>query len=90
MVANLTPSYQLTSEHPASHGGIPILLHRPSGQAHGPTDVLEPFPSVGLTTAAAFVVRHSRKLEGNDLAVADNFLRQWPEGPQLNATVPHA
>ena len=86
MIANLTPSYQLTSEHPASRGGIPILLHRPSGQAHVPTDVLEPFPSVGLTTAAAFVVRYSKRLQEDELAVVDDFLRQWPEGPQLNAS----
>ena len=73
----------LTTESVSSHYGIPVLLHRQSGQCYRPADVLKPLPNAHLLIAATFVLRHSRKLEGEDRTAAKNFLRQWPDGPQL-------
>jgi len=83
MTANLTALFQLTTEHPKSHYGIPVLLHRQSGDIYGAADVIKPLPNAHLLTAAAFVLRHSRKLSGEDRVAAKNFLRQWPDGPQM-------
>ena len=83
MKAQLTPSFELTTDHPASHYGIPVLLHRQTGEAFGPADVLKPYHSVGFITAAAFVVRYGKKLAGDERAGAENFCRQWPDGPQF-------
>jgi hypothetical protein len=83
MTANLNESYQLTTEHPKSHYGIPVLLNRHSGDTYVAANVIKPLPNANLLTAAAFVLRHSRKLSGEDLVAARNFLRHWPDGPQL-------
>ncbi len=83
MTANLNGSFQLTTEHPKSHYGIPVLLHRQSGDTYVAANVIKPLPNAHLLTAAAFILRHSRKLVGEDRMAAKNFLRQWPEGPQL-------
>jgi len=83
MTANLNDLFQLTTEHPKSHYGVPVLLHLRSGDTYVAADVIKPLPNANLLTAAAYVLRHRRKLSGEDRVAARNFLRQWPEGPQL-------
>lgn len=81
----LTPSFVLTTDHPQSRYGIPVLLHRQDGTAYGPADILQPYPSRGMAPAAHFVVEMVRvkDLDPEARTAVANFLRQWPDGPQL-------
>lgn len=54
-------------------------------QAYGPADIVQMYPSFGPRPAAHGVIRMAKvaKLEAEELEAVSNFLRQWPEGPQL-------
>jgi len=82
MNARLNPSFELTTEHPASQYGIPVLLNH-HGESFGPSDILNLYPSVDHCSAAAFVVRHAEQFGLDDREAAKQFCRQWPDGPQL-------
>ena len=82
MNARLTPSFELTTDHPASRFGIPVLLNH-HGDALGPSDTVNLFPSDGQCSAAAFVVRYAEQLGAAEREAARLFCRQWPDGPQL-------
>jgi hypothetical protein len=41
----LSASWELTTEHAASIAGQAVLVHRGTGEASAPWDVLQPFPS---------------------------------------------
>lgn len=85
MNIQLTPSFVLTSEHPKSHFGVPVLLHRVDGAVYGPADLLEPYRSHGEATAAHFVhgIVKTLTLDDPQREAVAKYLRQWPEGPQL-------
>ena len=89
MTATLTPSFQLTTKHPASYHGIPVLYHRRTGSIFRPADVVRPYQGAQLVTAAKFVVRYGKRLSGDERKAAENFLRQWPDGPQLASHPKH-
>lgn len=82
MQHNLTPSYQLTTDHSASSHGVPVLVQRSTGQAYGPADLAVFYESYGLTTAAYFVLR---LLKTNPTAkeAIQRFCASWPDGPQV-------
>ena len=82
MNARLNPSFELTTEHPASQYGIPVLLNH-HGEAFGPSDILSLYLNVGHCSAAAFVVRYANELGEAEREAAKQFCRQWPAGPQL-------
>ncbi len=57
MKTTLTGSWELSDEHAASSDGQPVLVHRPTGDAYGPGDVLEAYRSWGFLPAARVVAR---------------------------------
>jgi hypothetical protein len=80
----LTPSWILTVDHPASHYGIPVLVHRATGEGYGPGEIYDfPASAGGMQPAAHFVARFGKQLTGEDRKAAQSFLAQWPQGPQL-------
>jgi len=86
MKLQLTPSFTLTTEHPASSYGLPVLANQ-NGDAYGPGDVAQFYPSHGPEPAGAFVVRCVKALPLDTEArrAVASWLRQWPDGPQLSA-----
>ena len=86
MQINLTASWTLTSERSESRYGIPVLVNRhDDATAYGPKDIVQMYPSWGLKPAADGVVRAVKllTLAPEQLEDVRNYLRQWPEGPQL-------
>jgi len=57
MTIQLTPSWQLTDEHAASSYGIPVLANRHSGEAFGPDDIVQCYPSWPMQPARQAVAR---------------------------------
>jgi hypothetical protein len=80
----LTPSWILTTDHPSSRYGIPVLVNQATREGYGPEDLYE-FPSEvgGKQSCARFVAKFGRRLTGNELEVARLFLSQSRGGPQL-------
>jgi len=66
MRITLTPSYQLTDQHPASSYGQPVLVNRGSGEAFGPGDILTPYPSWGMMPARNVVRRMAKTAKLTD------------------------
>jgi hypothetical protein len=62
MKLKLTRSYVLTDEHESTNYGQPVLVRSTTGEAFGPADVLEPYPSWGVMTAGNVVVRIARHI----------------------------
>ncbi len=60
MIVELTQSWVLSDEHSASSYGQPVLVHRPTGDAFGPGDIVQPYPSWGRMLAKAAVLRMAR------------------------------
>lgn len=83
MEINLTPSIQLTTNHPASSHGIPVLINRhDSATPYGPADILA--YDGYYWPAAKHVVRFAAIQKGAEdiQAAAQLFCAQWPDGPQ--------
>ena len=90
MTHQLTPSLQLTTEHPASSHGTPVLVTNKNQTdldgipaCLGPADMLE--YGGQLWPAAKHVQRfaqhHPANTELQEAAAA--FCRAWPDGPQI-------
>lgn len=60
MKVTLTPSFMLSNEHASSSYGQGVLVRRDSGEAFGPADVLQPYPSWPWMTGAQAVERMLR------------------------------
>lgn len=56
----LSPSYELTTDHPASSYGQPVLVYRSSGEAYGRDDILKPYGGWGFMPAWKAVERLGR------------------------------
>jgi len=82
MNIQLTPSLVLTDERAESRYGIPVLVNRQDdATAYGPADIIQVYHQ---TQPAAHVVhRFAKQLTGEEREAAANYLRQWPDGPQL-------
>jgi hypothetical protein len=76
MKVTLTPSFELTTEHSASSYGQPVLVNRGSGEAYGPGDVFQPYPSWPYLPASKAVERMARtkKLTYDERAFVDKFV----------------
>ena len=57
MKALLSPSWELSTEHPASRHDQPVLVNRSTGEAFGPGEVFTLSPTHGDTLAADGVRR---------------------------------
>jgi hypothetical protein len=62
MIVQLTPSWILTDEHSASSYGQPVLVNMSSGEAFGPGDLVQAYPSWDCTPAATAVQRMCKDL----------------------------
>jgi len=82
----LAPDWMLTSDHPLAHDGVPVLVRRyAESTPYGPADFLDLPPShVGGRTAAHLVWCMAQRFEGEERENVKRFLRQWPDGPQLD------
>ena len=61
----LSPSWILTDEYSSSSYGKPVLVHRAAeGQAYGPGDIVNPYPSWGLQPASHAVKRFLKINQG--------------------------
>lgn len=75
-------SYQLTTDHPASHDGVPVLVGK-SGEPYGPTD----FIALGTVECRACdAARHLAKHCGFDPDLVARFNEAAGTDPRL-ATV---
>jgi hypothetical protein len=82
MVIQLTPSLVLTDERAECRYGIPVLVNRQDdATAYGPADIIQVYHQT--QPAAHLVHRYGKRLKGEDREAVANFLRQWPDGPQL-------
>lgn len=82
MTIQLTPSLILTDERSECRYGIPVLINRQDDAvAYGPADIIQVYHET--VPAAHLVHRFGKGLAGEEREAAANFLRQWPDGPQL-------
>ncbi len=81
MKAKLAPSWELSTEHAASSYGQPVLVHRTTGDAYGPGDIVRPYPSYGLMRAVDAVRRLAKtaKLNAEGRALVEQFTA-WQGG----------
>ncbi len=63
MKAALTPSWELSTEHPPSSCGRLVLVHRQTNEACGPGDIVRLYPSHGYAPAAHGVARLARRTQ---------------------------
>jgi len=80
MQATLSPSWELSTEHATSSYGQPVLVHRTTGDAYGPGDILSAYPSYGLLPAAAVVRRLAKTatLDEEGRALVERFVSLLP------------
>jgi len=82
MNIQLTPSLVLTDERAESRYGIPLLVNKQDdATAYGPADIIDVYHQV--QPAAHLAHRFGKRLKGEEREAVANFLRQWPDGPQL-------
>ena len=76
MQITLAPSWILTTDHAASSYGQPVLVHRSTGEAYGPGDILVPYPSWGYMPAGAAVARFAKRkhLDADGAALVEKFV----------------
>lgn len=82
MEIELTTSLTITDERAECRYGIPVLINRQDdATAYGPADILQ----VYRQPAAHLVHRYAKQLDlgGDEREAVANYLRQWPDGPQL-------
>lgn len=73
MRAILSPEWELSTTHPASHDGQPVLVNRSTWQAFGPGDQVRLYPSQDYAKAADAVARlaeTAKPTTGGDALVA--------------------
>jgi len=68
----LAPSWMLTTAHPASSSGRPVLVNRATGRAFGPDDVVAP-GGTNHQPARMFVTRLAKTLPDGQRRVAANW-----------------
>lgn len=82
--------WTLTTDHPASHYGIPVLVDE-SGKAYGPTDPVntpETDAVFGnkIYTAGKMISQHANQKDDLPSDVREKlalYCNQWPNGPQV-------
>lgn len=76
MRAILSETWELSTDHAASSYGQPVLVHRPTGEAYGPGDILKPYPSYSYMPASEAVRRLAKtaRLEANAQPLVARFV----------------
>jgi hypothetical protein len=76
MRAILSPEWELSTAHPASHDSQPVLVNRSTWQAFGPRDQVRLYPSQGYAKAADAVARlaETAKLTAGGDALVARFI----------------
>lgn len=90
VTAQLSSNLTITTVHPLSRGGAPVLVvgdeARQVGDgacAFAPSDIVEVF---GHTAPAAYwACFYGKTLSGAERQLVADYLRQWREGPQLDS-----
>ncbi len=80
MKATLTPTWELSTEHAACSHGQPVFVHRATGIAYKPGDILEAYGGWGLIPARRVVTRLARlvRLEAEGRALVAGFVGSLP------------
>lgn len=80
MKTTLSPSWELSTDHAASSYGQPVLVHRATGEAYGPGDIVAPYPSYGPMVAADAVRRMAKTahLDADGRALVERFTALLP------------
>ncbi len=76
----LSPSYELSTEHAASRYGQPVLVHRSTGEAYGPGDILKAYANYDWMPASRVVQRLAKAvhLTAEGQALVDRFVGLAP------------
>lgn len=88
MNVQLTPNLSLTTTHPLSLAGKPVLVFRDGvNLPHGSPEAFLPFDMIKIfnrTAPAAYWAHfYGKNLTGAERDLIAEYLRQWSEGPQL-------
>lgn len=90
MEVHLTPNLSVTTVHPLSRNGHPVLvvgngIKLADGwpDAFGPADIIEMFDRTA--PAAYWAYFYGKHLSGEERELVAEYLHQWREGPQLDA-----
>lgn len=75
METQLSSSWKLTTEHPASSYGQPVLVRLADGEAFGPGDIVQAYPSWPMQPAAAAAERLARTADKLDDPLVQKFVR---------------
>ena len=77
MKINLSPFWELSTEHAASSDGRPVLVNKTTGEAFGPGDTMKPYLSYGFMSAREAVRRLARtqSLDEEELALVGQFIK---------------
>ena len=76
MKALLSPSWELSTEHGASHQGQLVLVQRSTKAAFGPGDLVRVYPAWGFLPAAQAVARLAtlKRLDADEAALVARFV----------------
>ena len=84
----LTANLRVTTLHSLCHGKPVLVVGHGIRLADGWPDAFKPSDSITTAdrtvTAAFCAYSHGRKLTGAKRELVAEYLRQWPEGPQLD------
>ena len=80
MKATLSPSWELSTDHAASHEGQPVLVDRTTGEAFGPADLVRLHERKGMIPAALAVRRlaQAAELDTAERALVARFVGLLP------------
>jgi len=85
VIVHLLPPWALSDERAGSQYGILLVDRTNDSIVYGPPDAVDFSRSGGVVQPAAhFVASFGKRLQGDERAMAAKFLKQWPEGPQLD------
>ena len=89
MIVHLLPPWALSDERAGSQYGVLLVDRTNASIAYGPPDAVDFSRSGGVVQPAAyFVASFGKRLQGDERAMAEKFLKQWPEGPQVDGPNP--
>lgn len=85
MIVHLLSPWALSDERAGSQYGIVMVDRTKDSTVCGPPDVVDFWRNGGeIRPAAHFVASFGKRLQGDERAMAAKFLKQWPDGPQLD------
>jgi hypothetical protein len=85
MEVRLSSSWKLSTDHPSSMGGKPVLVNRATGKAYQPGDFVKVHPSWHLSHAAPAVrvLAERKRLDDDGKKLVSKFLANWPRGRRV-------